>query len=176
MAKWITLSDTAEKVGIRKGTLCMWRNRKKFPFKTKGKGRNLLIDASSVDAWMVDHKDDVRKGRNKPRKPLKKTRKKTAKKVTRKVGKKVRKKPGPKPGRKKPGPKPGRRPGARRGRKPGPKPGRRPGPKAAKSSSAIMVEGQLDLGLIQEFIAQIKAGYDVQISPSRKGYLLTTVR
>jgi hypothetical protein len=38
MAEWITLQETADKVGVRKGTLAMWRNRNQFPFKTQGEG------------------------------------------------------------------------------------------------------------------------------------------
>ena len=42
MADWITLQETADKIGVRKGTLCMWRTRNRFPFQTKGEGRNLV--------------------------------------------------------------------------------------------------------------------------------------
>jgi predicted DNA-binding transcriptional regulator AlpA len=69
MAEWITLQETADRIGVRKGTLCMWRTRDKFPFKTKGKGRSLMINASAVDAWMRTHKDDVTPGKGKKRGP-----------------------------------------------------------------------------------------------------------
>ena len=111
MAKWITLQETAEKVGIRKGTLCMWRNRNKFPFKSKGKGRSLLVDTASVETWMDEHKDEITQGKHKPRKPMAASKaakapaaakvvKKPSKKVRKKTVKKMKKKPGRKPGRK----------------------------------------------------------------------------
>ncbi len=93
MADWITLQETAERIGVRKGTLCMWRNRNKFPFKTKGTGKTLEVEITSIDAWLVDHKDDLLKGRNRLRKPMKETG------GVKTVAKKPTKKPGRKPGR-----------------------------------------------------------------------------
>ena len=63
MTKWLTLQETAEKCGVRKGTLCMWRTRNKFPFKTKGTGRSLRIEPASVDAWMEENKEEIASGK-----------------------------------------------------------------------------------------------------------------
>lgn len=54
MADWITLQDAADIIGVRKGTLCMWRLRDKFPFSTEGKGRGLLVSKDSVEKWVAD--------------------------------------------------------------------------------------------------------------------------
>jgi len=72
MADWITLQDAADIVGVRKGTLCMWRLRNKFPFKSKGKGRGLMVNKGSVEKGGADG------GRAaiKPGRPPKKGRKK----------------------------------------------------------------------------------------------------
>lgn len=63
MANWISLQETADKTGVRKGTLCMWRNRRRFPFKTRGNGRGLQVDEASVDAWMAERKEHPPKTR-----------------------------------------------------------------------------------------------------------------
>lgn len=57
MVEWITLQQTADKIGVRKGTLAMWRSRNRFHFKTKGSGRKLLVNAESVDAWLAERKN-----------------------------------------------------------------------------------------------------------------------
>ena len=53
MTDWITLQDAAEIVGVRKGTLAMWRLRNRFPFRTRGKGRGLRVSKNSVESWMA---------------------------------------------------------------------------------------------------------------------------
>lgn len=159
MVDWLTLQETAEKVGIRKGTLLMWRNRNQFPFKTEGKGRNLKVDSTSVVEWLKTHKDDVVKGANRPRKPL-------AKPAVA-VGKKAAGAPG-----KKRGPKPGKK----LGRKPGKKPGVKAAVRPASRSTAIVVQGDMDLATLQKFVAEIKGGCSIQALPMAGGTRLTTVK
>ncbi len=137
MVNWITLEQAAEKVGVRKGTLCMWRNRKKFPFKTSGKGRSLLVNETSVDDWIEANKDNMPKGRSKARKPL---------------GKKG----------------PGRPP-----KKAKSKATARP---SSRGACEIVVKGDLDLGAIQGFVADIKAGCKLQVAKDKGGYILTTIK
>lgn len=81
MVEWITLQQTADKIGVRKGTLAMWRSRNRFPFKTKGNARKLVVNADSVDTWLAERK-------NKPVKKKKKVRK--ARTGMRKVAKRGR--------------------------------------------------------------------------------------
>lgn len=91
MADWITLQDAAEIIGVRKGTLCMWRLRNKFPFKSKGKGRGLMINKGSVKKWVAEG------GRAgiKPGRPPKTTTPKTPRKVGRPAGIKTARKASP---------------------------------------------------------------------------------
>ena len=64
MTDWITLQDAAEIIGVRKGTLAMWRLRNRFPFRTKGKGRGLRVSRNSVQSWVASGgKAGVRPGR-----------------------------------------------------------------------------------------------------------------
>jgi|GEM_PF-2230695 len=53
MTEWITLQEAADMIGVRKGTLCMWRLRDRFPFRSKGKGRGLLVSRNSVESWLA---------------------------------------------------------------------------------------------------------------------------
>lgn len=168
MAEWITLQETADKVGIRKGTLCMWRNRNKFPFKTKGKGRSLQVNVESIEKWMKEDKG----------KAVKPAAKKAKKKVAKKRGPKVKVAAKTTVVEAKPA-KPGRKKGKKRGRKPG-----RPAKAATKraytrkvagGACTIMVSGDLDLESLQQFVADIKAGSNVHVTPSKSGYVLTAV-
>ena len=52
MTEWITLQEAADLIGVRKGTLCMWRLRNRFPFRSKGKGRGLVVSKNSVQGWI----------------------------------------------------------------------------------------------------------------------------
>ena len=64
MSQWITLQEAADLVGVRKGTLCMWRLRNRFPFRSKGKGRGLVISRNSVESWLkAGGKAGVKPGR-----------------------------------------------------------------------------------------------------------------
>ncbi|MFH2002629.1 MAG: helix-turn-helix domain-containing protein [Planctomycetota bacterium] len=69
MADWITLQEAAKKVGVKKGTLSMWRNRNKFPFETQGTGKNLQIASDSVDKWLSENPGKVKTGKKRGPKP-----------------------------------------------------------------------------------------------------------
>lgn len=69
MADWITLQDAADKVGVKKGTLAMWRNRNKFPFKTQGTGKNLMVSSESVETWVSKNQDKIKPRKSSGRKP-----------------------------------------------------------------------------------------------------------
>jgi len=155
MDEWITLQETAERLGVRKGTLAMWRNRDKFPFETRGEGRNLRVNAASVEAWLKEHGKELRKRvRKAARKGTKKAAAATAKKAKRR---------GRPPGSKN---KKKAKAGARRGRKPG-RPAR---------AAGLLIQGPVDLGTVQRFVAEVRQGCDVQALPTEGGILLTTVK
>jgi hypothetical protein len=168
MTEWITLQQAADIIGVRKGTLCMWRLRDRFPFESKGKGRGLLVDEDSVKGWVAaGGKAGVRPGR-----PAKKKAGRPAKK---KVGRPAKKKVG-RPAKKKAG----RPPKVASGRKPGRPPGRRPGrpPKAVAatrqtSSAVVTLRTEAGLNEIQQFVAAVKEGRNIQVSPSKGGYVMT---
>jgi len=173
MTNWITLQETADKVGIRKGTLCMWRNRGKFPFKTKGKGRSLLVDEESVGKYISADTSKLEKSKKRAAKVSKKKTapKKRGRKPNAVVAKKAVKTASKEIGKKKVGKK--------RGRKPG-----RPSNKVLKRTYTrksegckIIVKGDLDLAILQQFIADIKSGSNVIATPSGKeGYVLSAVK
>ncbi|MBU0753812.1 MAG: helix-turn-helix domain-containing protein [Planctomycetes bacterium] len=149
MADWITLQKTADMIGVRKGTLAMWRTRNRFPFETQGEGRNLMVSVDSVSKWLEERKDKKPLGR-------KKARKKAGKKAVTAVAIK---------------PRPGRPSGsaATRAKRSAPK-------KVARSTGCeIVVQGGLDLETIQNFVTQLQGGADLQISPAKDGYILRTV-
>ena len=169
MAEWITLQQAADIIGVRKGTLCMWRLRDRFPFESKGKGRGLLVNEDSVKSWVAaGGKAGVRPGR-----PAKK-------KAGRKPGRPAGRKPG-RPAGRKPGRPPGRKPGRPAGRKPGRPPGRKPGrpagrkpgrsPKAVGATLTLRTESGLNE--IQQFVAAVKGGSNIQVIPDKGGYVLT---
>ena len=155
MDEWITLQETAERLGVRKGTLAMWRNRDKFPFETKGEGRNLRVSMASVETWLQEHGKELRKRvRNAARK---------GKKKSAGAGKKARRRGRP-PGSKN---KKKAKTGAPRGRRPG---------RPARASAGLLIHGSVDLTTVQRFVSEIRQGYDVQALPTGDGILLTTVK
>jgi len=147
----------------------MWRLRKKFPFKSKGKGRGLLVSKESVQKWLDSgQKAGVRRGR--PGRPPKK-------KVGRPVGR-PKKKVGRPVGR--PKKKVGRPVGrpkkkAATGRRPGRPPGRPPKKAAAAPKGGLTIRVQAGLGEIQQFVSSIKAGQEVQVVPDKNGFIVTVV-
>jgi hypothetical protein len=159
----------------------MWRNRNKFPFKTKGKGRSLMVDTVSVEEWMKENKDKVTSGRNRPRKPMTKkkasaTKKAAAKTATKAVAKKKKKVTRKK---KKTG-KVGRPRKKLAAKKPGRRPGRPPKKKVhtrkGAGSCTIVVNGQFDLETLQAFVSDVKHGCNVHVSPTKEGYALTAIK
>lgn len=145
-------------VGVRKGTLCMWRLRKKFPFRSKGKGRGLLVSKEAVQKWLDSgQKAGVRRGR---------------------PGRPAKKKAGRPPGRPKKAAAvrgPGRPKKVKTGRRPGRPPGRPSKAPAAPKTVGLTIKVQAELGQIQEFVSRIKAGKELQVFPDKDGFVITVV-
>ena len=124
MTEWITLQEAADLIGVRKGTLCMWRLRDRFPFRSKGKGRGLVVSKNSVQGWIdKGGKAGVRRGR-------------PGGKVSR-AAKRVS--------------------------------------AAPRRKSAPKLSFRTDAGLedIQSFVASLKSGRSVRVTPEKKGFVLT---
>ncbi len=126
MTDWITLQDVADMISVKKGTLCMWRLRDRFPFRTRGKGRGLLVSKNSVERWQAaGGKANVRRGR---------------------------------PGRKKK-----TSYAARSAVRTGP----------ASTGKMIKLSTSSSLPDIQDFVAALKSGKNVNVLPEKKGFVLT---
>jgi len=122
MDNWITLQETANRIGVRKGTLAMWRTRDRFPFETKGTHRNLMVSEASVENYLKTH------------------------------------------------PKGTTRPGRKKGFA-------FKGLKAPRGKECTLtVQGELDLATVHRFVNDIQSGANVQISPAREGFTITTIR
>jgi hypothetical protein len=143
------------------------------PLMGTGSPKKILEGESGMTEETSEKKTAKKIVKKTVKKTGKKTGKKTAKKIAVKIKGSARAKPGPKPGPKskgRRGPKGGRKPGRLRA-----KGGRKPNRKTSRAACALLVKGTLDLGSIQDFVAQVKAGRRVQIAPSKEGYVLTVV-